>query len=141
MKALFDTSALVPVFLGDHEHHLASLNIFLHFGNNQACCAAHSLAELYATFTRLPGGLRVSSEQAMLFLGEIRQRLALVALDGAEYHLALEEACALGVTGGTIYDLLIARCALKVRADTLYTWNVQHFQQFGPEIVKRLRTP
>ena len=142
MKALFDTSVLVPTFLGDHEHHEASLDAFLRFGKRQACCAAHSLAEVYATLTRMPGKYRVSCEQAMLFLAEIRQRLTLVALDEDEYYATIEEASALGVMGGTVYDALLARCALKARAETLYTWNVKHFQQLGlEEVVKRIRTP
>ncbi len=142
MKALFDTSVLVPTFLGDHEHHEASLDVFLRFEKRQACCAAHSLAEVYATFTRMPGKYRVSCEQAMLFLAEIRQRLTLVALDGDEYYATVEQASALGVMGGTVYDALLARCALKARAEILYTWNVKHFQQLGlKEVVKRIRTP
>ena len=142
MKALFDTSVLVPTFLGDHEHHQASLDVFLRFEKRQACCAAHSLAEVYATLTRMPGKYRVSCEQAMLFLAEIRQRLTLVALDGDEYYATIERASALGVMGGTVYDALLARCALKARAEILYTWNVKHFQQLGlGEIVKRIRTP
>lgn len=141
MKALFDTSVLVPTFLGDHEHHEASLDVFLRFEKRQACCAAHSLAEVYATLTRMPGKYRVSCEQAMLFLAEIRQRLTLVALDEEEYYATIEQASALGVMGGTVYDALLARCALKARAETLYTWNVKHFQQLGLEVIKRIRTP
>lgn len=141
MKALIDTSVLVPTFLGDHEHHEASLDAFLRFGRREACCAAHSLAEVYATLTRMPGKYRVSCDQAILFLAEIRQRLTLVALDEEEYYAAIEQASALGVTGGTVYDALLARCALKARADTLFTWNVKHFQQLGLEVVKRIRTP
>ena len=141
MKALFDTSVLVATFLGDHEHHEASLDVFLRFGKREACCAAHSLAEVYATLTRMPGKYRVSCEQAMLFLAEIRQRLTLVALDEEEYYTTIEQASALGVMGGTVYDALLARCALKARAETLYTWNVKHFQQLGLEVTKRIRTP
>jgi predicted nucleic acid-binding protein len=141
VKALFDTSVLVPTFLGDHEHHEASLDAFLRFGKPQACCAAHSLAEVYATLTRMPGKYRVSCEQAMLFLAEIRQRLTLVALDEEEYYATIEQASALGVMGGTVYDAQLARCALKARAETLYTWNVKHFQQLGLEVIKRIRTP
>jgi predicted nucleic acid-binding protein len=89
----------------------------------------------------MPGKYRVSCEQAMLFLAEIRQRLTLVALDEEEYYATIEQASALGVMGGTVYDALLARCALKARAETLYTWNVKHFQQLGLEVIKRIRTP
>lgn len=142
MKAFFDTSVLVPTFLGDHEHHEASLDAFLRFEKRQACCAAHSLAEVYATLTRLPGKYRVSCEQAMLFLAEIRQGLTIVALDAEEYYATIERASALGVTGGMVYDALLARRAMKAKAETLYTWDLKHFQQLGPEeFIQRIRTP
>ena len=139
MKAFLDTSVLVPVFLADHVHHEASLDIFLKLEKHESGCAAHSLAETYSTLTRLPGKHRVSGEQAMLFLEEIRGRLTLVALDAAEYYVAMEEAAARGVRGGAIYDALLASCAVKARANTLYTWNVKHFQQLG--ILDRIKTP
>ena len=141
MKAFFDTSVLVPTFLVDHEHHDASLDAFLRFGKRQACCAAHSLAEVYATLTRMPGKYRASCEQVMLFLEEIRTRLTVIALDEEESYAAIERASSLGVVGATIYDALLACCALKAQADTIYTWNVRHFQQFGPKVVRRTRTP
>ena len=53
MKFFFDTSVLLPCFLEDHEHHEASLRAFLEADKKEGCCGAHSLAELYATATRL----------------------------------------------------------------------------------------
>ena len=55
MKGFFDTSALVPVFYGDHIHHQASLALFIQFDKSTGCCGAHSLAEVYSTLTRMPG--------------------------------------------------------------------------------------
>jgi predicted nucleic acid-binding protein len=136
-----DTSVLVPAFLEDHEHHERSLRAFARADKRQACCAAHSLAELYATMTRLPGRHRLSGEQVLLFLEDVRERLTPVALTGEEYHAALREAAAAGVIGGAVYDFLIARCALKARANVVYTWNTRHFEGFGAAIARRLRTP
>jgi predicted nucleic acid-binding protein len=141
VRALLDTSVLVATFLGDHEHHEASLDTFVRLGKRQACCAAHSLAEVYATLTRMPGKYRVSCEQAMLFLQEIRQRVTIVALDEDEYYETIEQASALAVTGGALYDALRARCALKAKADMIYTWNVKHFQQLGQGTAIRVKTP
>jgi predicted nucleic acid-binding protein len=47
----------------------------------------------------------------------------------------------MGVVGGVIYDAVIAQCALKSRAEKIYTWNIRHFRQFGPEVEKKLHTP
>jgi len=141
MKLFFDTSVLIPVFLEDHEHHEASFAAFLGADKARACCAAHSLAEMYSALTRLPGKHRLSGDQVLLFLQAIRDRLTIIHLDGAEYFSAIEKAAAAGIVGGTIYDALLARCALKAKAETIYTWNVNHFQRLGPEIAKRLKTP
>ena len=72
MKEFFDTSVLVAAFYGDHVHHEASLDVFTRFAKDEACCGAHSLVEVYSTLTRMPGKHRISSEQAMLFIGNIR---------------------------------------------------------------------
>src|SRR5258708_17655973 len=141
MKAFFDTSLLVPVFYGDHVHHRASLDLFVQFDRESGCCGAYSLAEVYATLTRMPGRHRISGEQAMLFVGSLLERLTIVALDGDEVARSLSESAALGIVGGTIYDALLARCAIKARAESIYTWNARHFALCGPEVLRRLRTP
>jgi predicted nucleic acid-binding protein len=53
----------------------------------------------------------------------------------------MKEAAAANIAGGTIYDALLARCAMKAGAEVIYTWNVRHFQQFSAEISERVRTP
>lgn len=141
MTSFFDTSVLLPVFLEDHEHHEASLEAFLGVDKRDGSCGAHSLAEVYSSFTRMPLRHRLTGEQAVVILGEIRDRLSVVSLNADEYYDMIREAAARGVLGGTIYDALLGRCALKAGAETIYTWNLRHFQQFGPELVRRLRTP
>jgi predicted nucleic acid-binding protein len=141
VKAFFDTSVLVPVFYADHVHHQASLLRFIEFEKSSGCCGAHSLAEVYSTLTRMPGKHRISSEQAMLFIDSICERLSLIALDGEEYAKALSASAALGMVGGAIYDALLAHCALKAQAETIYSWNARHYAQCGPEVTRRLQTP
>jgi hypothetical protein len=46
-----------------------------------------------------------------------------------------------GVTGGTVYDALLATCALKVNAETIYSWNVRHYRELGPDVGTRLQRP
>lgn len=141
MKAFFDTSVLVPVFYGDHVHHQASLDLFIQCDKTTGCCGAHSLAEVYSTLTRMPGKHRISGAQAMLFIGSIRERLSIIALDGDEYANALEASAALGIVGGGIYDAMLAHCAIKGCAETIYSWNGRHYAQCRPEVTLRLRTP
>lgn len=141
MKAFFDTSVLVPVFYGDHVHHGASIDMFIQFNKASGCCGAHSLAEVYSTLTRMPGRHRISAEQAMLFISSIRERLSIVALTSHEYANALEASAARGIVGGGIYDALLAECAIKAKAETIYTWNERHYAQCGSDVTQRLRNP
>lgn len=141
MKAFFDTSALLPVFLEDHEHHDPSLKVFLKMDKKSGCFGAHSLAEVYSTATRLPGKHRLSGEQVLLFLEDLTDRLTAIALTADEYYRTIKAAAASGIVGGTVYDFLLAQCALKAEADVIYTWNTRHFQQFDSQIIRRLRTP
>lgn len=141
MKTFFDTSVLIPVFIEDHEHHEPSLEAFLKADRPNAFCAAHSLAEFYAVITRLPGRHRLSADQALLFIEEIRERLSIVALTSDEYIAAVQDAATLGIVGGTVYDVLLAHCAVKTNTATLLSWNVKHFRQFDLHPIKRVQTP
>lgn len=141
MKAFLDTSVLVPVFYGDHQHHDVSLNVLLQFDRKQACRGVHSLAEVSSALTRMPGRHRISGEQAMLFLNTIRERLTIITLDEEDYFQGIEEASVGGVVGGTIYDAILARCAIKAAAEKIFTWNVRHYQMLGADVVRRICTP
>ena len=139
MKAFFDTSALVPVFYGDHEHHELSLSRFVEFNAHDACCGAHSLAEVYSTLTGMPGKHRVTTDQAMLFIGTIQERLSIISLESHEYAEAVAKWSRLGIVGGSIYDALLASCALKARAETIYSWNLRH--PISPNVPSPLLPP
>jgi predicted nucleic acid-binding protein len=141
VKSFFDTSVLVASFLDGHEHYDRSFAVLAHAERKNACCAAHSLAELYSTLTRLPGKLGLSVEQALTALDSVAERLELISLDVSEYRHAIREAASEGVVGGTIYDALLGRCALKAHASKIYTWNVGHFRMLGSEIAAKVRTP
>src|SRR5690348_2457946 len=50
-----------------------------------------SLVEVYSALTRMPGKHRINSDQAMLFIGSILERLTIVALDADEYVTMLNQ--------------------------------------------------
>jgi predicted nucleic acid-binding protein len=141
MKAFLDTSVLVAVFYGDHIHHVASMDVFTQFTKKDVCCGAHSLVEVYSALTRMPGKHRVGSEQAMLFIGSIREKLTVIALTPDEYFDTLQANADLGIVGGTIYDGLLAACALKSGAEKLFIWNLRHYGQLGPKVTPLLQMP
>ena len=81
MRVFLDTSVLVAATLVQHIHHVPSLAAFREAGKRQTYCSAHSLAELYATLTRLPGNQRMEPDQALVILNDVRSRVAAVALE------------------------------------------------------------
>jgi predicted nucleic acid-binding protein len=132
---------LVATFYAEHQHHAASIELFRRCDRNDACCAVHSLAEVYGVLTGRTGRDRVSGDEALLFLGNVRERLALIGLDRDEYFAALEACAALGIAGDGIYDGLLGHCALKAATKSLYTWNLDDFRRLGPAIAARVKTP
>ena len=52
----------------------------------------------------------------------VEERFEVVSLDVQEYRTAIPDAATAGIVGGTIYDALLGRCALKARATRIYTW-------------------
>lgn len=141
MTEFFDTSALLPAFFDDHVHHERSIRALSRVSKRNASCAAHSLAEIYATTTRLPGRHRVSGDQALLFVQSVSDRLSLIHLDAREYVETLARAASHGIVGGAIYDALILACARKARARVVYSWNVGDFRRVDPDLADRVQEP
>jgi predicted nucleic acid-binding protein len=61
------------------------------------------------------------------FLGRVK----IAALEAETYSAILRGAPATGVSGGRIYDAVIAACARKEKVQTLLTFNESHFRQFA----------
>jgi len=141
MKDFFDTSVLISAFWRGHPHHQASLKLLSAANKRKSACALHTLAEVYATMTALPVKDVIPPDQALLFVQEARDRLALVTLTQEEYFTTIEQTAALHFTSGRIYDALLLRCAAKVKAQTIYTWNLKHFRAFSPALAGRIQTP
>jgi predicted nucleic acid-binding protein len=141
MKEFFDTSVLIGAFWRGHPHHQASLKLLSAANKRKSACAMHTLAEVYATMTALPVKDVIPPDQALLFVQEVRDRLTLVTLTAEEYYTTIERAADRQFTSGRIYDALLLRCAAKVKAETIYTWNLKHFRAINPTLAGRIRTP
>jgi len=141
MREFFDTSVLVAAFWGGHPNHEASVRRLGAANRKHSACALHTVAEVYAVMTALPVKPPLPPEQVLLFVQEIRERLVLVTLQEAEYFATLESTAGREFTSGRVYDALLLRCAAKVKAHVIYTWNLRHFQTIAPELASRIRTP
>jgi len=141
MKEFFDTSVLVAAFWRGHGGHEVSLDLVAGANKKKSACALHTLAEVYATMTALPVKDVIPPDQALLFVQEVRDRCTVISLDEDEYFTTIEEAAERGFTSGRIYDALLLRCAAKVKAEVIYTWNLKHFKAIGPRQAAKIQAP
>ncbi|CAN5117081.1 PIN domain-containing protein [soil metagenome] len=133
-KVLLDTSVLVPALvqaLPRHERARQHLQSALS-RDAALCVAAHSLAELYAVLTRLPMSPRIGPRPARRLIDDNLAAAEIVSLETADYQSVLDRCAELNLTGGVIYDALIARAAEKAGADELLTFNVRDFNRVWP---------
>ena len=52
----------------------------------------------------------------------------------------VEASAAAGIAGGSMYDAILGHCAIKAKAEVIYTWNARDFLRL-PAIAARVKTP
>ena len=55
--------------------------------------------------------------------------------------MRFKSSAAQGIVGGGIYDAMLAHCAIKAKAASIYSWNARHYALCGPNVLSLLRTP
>ena len=132
MTYLSDTSCLVALLCSWHEHHEATwkeMNQRKQSGET-VILAAHSLIETYAVLTRLPYPYRLTEQDAWQLLDGNFSKSRIVTLTAAQHWGVLKLCSDRNISGGQIYDSVIAACARKGKAKVLLTWNREHFIPF-----------
>jgi predicted nucleic acid-binding protein len=141
-KAFYDTSVLVAASVRAHPRHAASAAVLAGTTKKTGFCASHSLAELYATLTALPLSPRVHPSDAFDAVEHRADTLHAIALNAAEFRIAIREAAARHAVSGQIYDALILAAAETSKAEIVYTWDVGHFRRLASEsLAPRIQTP
>ncbi len=103
---LVDTSVAIALVVQDHEAHAAALDTVR---GRRLGLAGHAWFETYSVMTRLPAGQRRSpADAARVITGNFP---ASVFLGAGEAAALGAELARLGISGGAIYDALIAAAA------------------------------
>ena len=105
-----------------------------------AICA-HSLAELYSVLSRLPTRPKLSPTQAWRLIQENVGSAQVIELSASDYASAVQRTSELGLSGGVIYDALIARAAEKASVDHLLTFNEKDYRRVLPPESSLLLVP
>ena len=135
-----DTNVLVAATMPNHLHHHASHARLAKLLNGSLTCATHTLAEAYTTLTR-PNRYGIPSTDAARIIEQTSKTFNIVSLTTLEYVRTIETAALSGLTGPILYDVLLMACARKIRAKTIYTWNVKHFQRVAPDLASIIVEP
>lgn len=144
MKILFDTSVLVAALVESHPMHGRA---FPWLKNAKAkafemVVAGHTLAELYAVLSTLPIKPRIVPAAALRLICEnIEGTGRIISLNPTEYWTVIKQASQSGLTGGMIYDALIAKVAQKAQVEQLLTVNREHFKRVWPAGEDKIVTP
>lgn len=146
MKILFDTSVLVAAIVESHPMHSRALPWLQQVNSEEATdnffVASHTLAELYAVLTTLPLKPKISPLTARRLIHEnIETSARIVSLSSSDYWDTLKEMSELGLTGGMIYDALIAKAAKKSKVERLLTFNYDDFTRVWPDGEKFIHIP
>ena len=143
VKVLFDSSILIAAFVASHPHHQSSLYWFQKAKNREieGIIATHTLAETYSVLTRLPVKPIISPSIAQRLIQENLNNFTVIPLSNQDYQIVIEQMVNLKLTGGAIYDALIAQVAINISADEILTLNPKHFKRLGEIIATKVEVP
>lgn len=135
MLVVFDTSVLVAALVEQHPLHERAFPWVRRMKEQEfeARVTTHTLAELYAVLTRLPVRPRMAPGMARRLVRESVEQVARVeAITPTDYQRVLDDMAELDLSGGVIYDAIVARVARRLAADALLTFNRKDFLRVWP---------
>jgi len=132
LSVLVDTTVLLAAAVEAHGHHEPCIDwLTTTISDTDLFVSAHSLAELYAQFTR-PGMFEMTPNDARQIIQRYATSMEVVALSESEYLDLIDDAVDQDVRYGLIYDLIHVHAAQKAGVDEIASINVRHFSKIWP---------
>jgi hypothetical protein len=101
--------------------------------------SVHSIAEVYASLTRLPVLPRIHPLEAVRIITDnILAHFEVVPIGKEDYVEALNTVGNGGWSGAKIYDALLLRGAARCTVERIYTFNLGDFKQLAPTSLKAI---
>ena len=91
-------------------------------------------SELYAILSAFPAKPRLSPQLVQQLIKENLDAFEIISLTIDDYQAVIDLMVTLNLSGGAIYDALIAQASLKAEVDHLLTLNLKHFVRLGERI-------
>ena len=135
MEIFFDTTVLVAASERSHPHYAQAWPALQRVaaGKDNGFIGAHSIAEVYASLTRLPVQPRIHPvEASRIITDNILPHFEVIPIVKSDYLAALKTMRSGGWSGAKIYDALLLCCAAKCKPDRIYTFNLGDFRLLAP---------
>ncbi len=144
MKILFDTSVIVAAIVETHPMHNRAFPwlkraIQKEFHMFVAC---HTIAEVYGVLTTIPVSPKITPALALQLIQEnIETKAEIISLTASDYIDIIKNVAKFNLSGGIIYDAIIAGAAQKIKADKLLTFNIKDFKRVWPDGLAQIISP
>jgi predicted nucleic acid-binding protein len=135
VEIFFDTTVLVAASEQSHPHYARAWPALRRVaaGQDKGFMSVHSIAEVYASLTRLPVQPRIHPLEAVRIVTDnILAHFEVVPIGKEDYMEALNTVGSGGWSGAKIYDALLLRCATRCTVERIYTFNLGDFKQLAP---------
>lgn len=136
MRSLFDSSALIAGCVESHPKHEAARKWISRAKRKEVefLVAGHSLFEVYSVLTSAPFQPRIAPRIAQELLKEnVEDHTEIITLSKNDHQKILKKLVSRNLSGGIVYDAIIAECAIKAKADQVITSNSKDFVRLFPE--------
>ena len=127
-----DTSVVIPMLFSWHDFHERAAAALQN--RKQLLLPLPVLIESYSVLTRLPSPYRVQGSIAYRSLQNSFSEASIAALPPHKMWSFLDDSQSTGITGGRVYDALIATIAIDAGAKEILTFNPRHFEPFSPRL-------
>ena len=134
MNIFFDTTVLVAASVQSHPHYAQAWPAVRRVASREdkGFIGAHTIAEVYATLTRLSVQPRIHPAEAdRIITVNLLPHFEVVAADKTDYIDAMRHMSNNGWSGAKIYDVLLLCSAAKCSPDRIYTFNLGDFRQLA----------
>lgn len=130
-----DTSVLVAAIQSWHTEHKRALEaVGAALEGDTVVVPLHVLLETFSVLTRMPKPLRLSPQTALDLLDRtLRGKAEIVELDGESAFELLRTFPERDISGGAVYDAVIAEAATHAGASALLTLNSRDFERVAPQ--------
>lgn len=141
VEIFFDTTVLVAASEQGHPHYTRAWPALRRVaaGQDKGFMCMHSIAEVYASLTRLPVQPRIHPLEAVRIVTDnILAHFEVVPIGKEDYVEALNTVGNGGWSGAKIYDVFLLRCAARCSVERIYTFNLGDFKQLAPASLKAI---